>query len=297
MNNEVVNRTEAIVSAVMRGDYDRVIDLDRMQESEKYPREEIRLLRSLGLMSVKLEAREIELARVIGDLKSKNELLLEGKRKNRLFSTIFVSLFLSISLYVFLIFFAGNHEYHQEDAARIVEIIFLTACIVIIKRSGFPFSSMGVSLEGASASIRRILPGTLAACAALVLIKGLFMLTGVGGMDGRLIVMDNFDLLFAVYLPVAVLQEFMARGVIQTAIEHVLDEKNAALWAILTSSALFGLVHIELSVGVAAASFFCSLYWGYIYTKTRCLVGVSLSHFIIGDLAYVLGLWDYLFTI
>jgi membrane protease YdiL (CAAX protease family) len=79
-------------------------------------------------------------------------------------------------------------------------------------------------------------------------------------MDHELFIVDNFDLLFIIYLPIVFLQEFLSRGVIQTAIASVLDERNANFWAIITASALFGLVHIQLSVFVAFASFACGLY-------------------------------------
>ncbi len=178
-----------------------------------------------------------------------------------------------------------------------MEAIFLTACILIIRKSGFSISYLGVTLRGAVESIRVMAPGTLIACLGLIGLKGLFIVAGAKGMDHELFIVDNFDLLFIIYLPVAFLQEFLSRGVIQTAIASVLDERNANFWAIITASALFGLVHIQLSVGVAFASFVCGLYWGYVFNKKKCLIGVSLSHFLIGDLAYVLGFWDYLHII
>jgi membrane protease YdiL (CAAX protease family) len=222
---------------------------------------------------------------------------LDAKRKNSFFSIIFVTLFLAIFLYVFLTFLVKNLQWEFKDSARVVEAIFLTACILIIRKSGFSISYLGVTLRGAVESIRVMAPGTLIACLGLIGLKGLFIVAGAKGMYHELFIVDNFDLLFIIYLPVAFLQEFLSRGVIQTAIASVLDERNANFWAIITASALFGLVHIQLSVGVAFASFVCGLYWGYVFNKKKCLIGVSLSHFLIGDLAYVLGFWDYLHII
>ena len=297
MDKGLLKQLDAIILSVIRGDYSQSVEMDRMQDSKKYTQEEIRFLQSLGFMSVKLEAREFVLEKTIEDLKSKNTDLLKEKKRNNLFSNIFVGLFLSISLYIFLIFLADKLNYESKNSARIVEAIFLMVSIFIIRKSGFSFSLLGVTLEGAVESIRRMLPGTLIICVALILLKVLFIMFWVKEMDNELFVMDNFDLLLAIYLPIAALQEFLARGVIQTAIESVLDKPYATFQAILTASALFGLVHIQLSVGIAFASFVCSLYWGYLYAQKRCLVGVSISHFMIGGLAYVLGFWDYLYII
>ena len=218
-----------------------------------------------------------------------------ARQKNQLFSTIFVNLFLSVSLYIFLIFLARDLNFHVQDSARIVEAIFLGVCILIIRKSGFSFSFFGMTSKGAAESIRLILPSTLAICAGLIALKALCIGLEVPGLHNELFISANFDLLLLIYLPVAILQEFLARGVIQTAIESVLDGPKAALWAIITSSALFGLVHIQLSVAIAFASFICSLYWGHLYIRRRTLAGVSISHFLIGAMAYVLGFWDYLF--
>ncbi|SDK79639.1 CAAX protease self-immunity [Maridesulfovibrio ferrireducens] len=297
MDKSLLKQLDAIISSVIRGDYSQSVEMDRMQDNKKYTQDEVRFLESLGFMSVKLEAREFVLEETIEGLKSRNAELLEEKKKNNLFSNIFVSLFLSVSLYIFLIFLADKLNYENKNSARIVEAIFLMVSIFIIRKSGFSFSFLGVTLDGAVESIRRMLPGTLITCVALILLKVFFIMFWGKEMGNDLFVMDNFNLLFAVYLPVAALQEFIARGVIQTTIESVLDKPYATLQAILTASALFGLVHIQLSVGIAFASFVCSLYWGYLYTQKRCLVGVSISHFMIGGLAYVLGFWDYLYII
>ncbi|MBI9113094.1 CPBP family intramembrane glutamic endopeptidase [Maridesulfovibrio ferrireducens] len=297
MDKSLLKQLDAIISSVIRGDYSHSVEMDRMQDNKKYTQDEVRFLESLGFMSVKLEAREFVLEKTIEGLKSRNAELLEEKKKNNLFSNIFVSLFLSVSLYIFLIFLADKLNYENKNSARIVEAIFLMVSIFIIRKSGFSFSSLGVTLDGAVESIRRMLPGTLAACGSLLLLKVFFIMFWAKEIGGELFVMDNFNLILLVYLPVAALQEFIARGVIQTTIESVLDKPYATLQAILTASALFGLVHIQLSVGIAFASFVCSLYWGYLYTQKRCLVGVSISHFMIGGLAYVLGFWDYLYII
>ncbi len=297
MNKQLLKRLEDLVSAITRGEYSKCRDMERMACGTDCSQDEARFLESLGLMSVKLEAREYAIEQHLEELEARNAELLKEKKKNSFFSMVFVSLFLAISLYVFLVILARNLDWQVHDSARIVEAIFLSVTLLIIKKSGLSFADLGVTFSGGVQSVRFMLPGTLTAIFAMVVLKGMLILLEFCGPNEPLVVMDNFDLLFVLYLPVAFFQEFMARGVIQTAFESVLSGANARFWAIMTSSALFGLVHIQLSVGVAFASFVCSLYWGYLYTKKRSLAGVGLSHFLIGDMAYVLGFWDYLYII
>jgi hypothetical protein len=294
---ELFTRLHSIVCAITRGDFLRGREFSSLSDVQHLDPEKEKFIESLDLMALKLEAREMALEEKIDILKSKNQKLILERQKNQLFSTIFVSLFLGVSLYVFLVFLARDLNLHIQDSPRIVEAIFFGICILIIRKSGFSFSFFGMTSKGAAESIRLIIPSTLAVCAGLIALKYLCIRFEVPGLNNELFIFANFDLLVLIYLPVSILQEFLARGVIQTAVESVLNGPKAALWAIITSSALFGLVHIQLSVAVAFMSFICSIYWGHLYFRRRTLAGVSVSHFLIGAMAYILGFWDYLFII
>lgn len=297
MDKIVLGQLAAFVAKVIQGDYSRSEGVERLSESSDIPKDEAEFAESLQFMGVKLEAREMALEQTIKRLQANNAALVEEKQRNQLFSTLFISLFLSISLYVLLMSLARRFSFESEHSPRMVEAIFLFVCIVLIRKSGYPLFSLGVTLKGALASIRLMLPGTFILCAGLLALKGLLLHLDVADLDEEYLVRANFNVLVLVYLPVAMLQEFLSRGVIQTAIASVLDSRGATRWAIITASALFGLVHIQLSVAVAMASFVFSLYWGYLYSRKQCLVGVVLSHFLIGNVAYLLGFWDYLLTL
>jgi hypothetical protein len=124
MDKGLLKRLDAMVSAVIREDYTWPKEMDRALDYEICDKEEARFLESLGLMFVKLEAREFALEKTIEDLQSKNAKLLDAKRKNSFFSTSFVTLFLAISLYVFLTFLVKNLQWEFKDSARVVEAIF-----------------------------------------------------------------------------------------------------------------------------------------------------------------------------
>ena len=54
---------------------------------------------------------------------------------------------------------------------------------------------------------------------------------------------------------------------------------------------MFTQIHLHLTPGYAIAVFFPSLFWGALYARHRTLVGVSVSHILIGVyVAFFLGL-------
>jgi len=188
-------------------------------------------------------------------------------------------------------------NFESDYTPRLVELIFFITCFVIVKKSKFPLTFFGFTFHGAMKSIKYMLPSTITICIILIVVKFLCIKNGVNGLDGSLFDDQCFNMLLLLYLPVVVIQEFLAKGVVQTVIEHVLAGRRVKLWAIITAASLFGLVHIELSVIIAIASFLFGIYWGVIYIKSRTLVGVCISHFLIGNLAYLLGFWNYLLKI
>lgn len=294
MNTALLKELGRIISAITYGDYSQGRAIDNVLRGKKLQADDAVFVESLGLMTIKLEANELALKSTINDLNSKNTDLAESIKNRELFSTIFVGLFLSISLYVFLLFLADSLNFKSDYFPRIVELLFFITCFVIVKKSRLPLSFFGFTFHGAMKSIKYMLPSTMAICILLVVTKYVCIQNGVKGLDGALFYDQYFNSLILVYVPVVVMQEFLAKGVIQTIIEHVLAGRHARLWSIITAAALFGLVHIELSVEIALASFLFGIYWGVIYVKSRTLIGVSLSHLLIGNLAYLLGFWNYL---
>ncbi len=293
MNTTLLKKLSHIISAITNGDYSQGKKIDNILRDKDIQVDDAIFVESLGLMTVKLEANEMALKNTIDDLNLKNTNLAKLIKTRELFSTMFVGLFLSISLYVFLLFIAKDLHFESTYFPRIVELLFFITCFVIVKKSNFPLTFFGFTLHGAMKSIKYMLPGTMTICIIMIVIKYLCIQNGVKGLDGSLFYDQYFDTLLLVYVPVVVLQDFLAKGVIQTVIERVLAGRHAKLWSIITASALFGLVHIELSVEIAIASFLFGIYWGVVYVKGRTLIGVSISHLLIGNLSYLLGFWNY----
>ncbi|WP_162264091.1 cyclic nucleotide-binding domain-containing protein [Legionella waltersii] len=88
-------------------------------------------------------------------------------------------------------------------------------------------------------------------------------------------------LLYSVFTPA---QEFVVRGCIQTSLQHLLDGPHAQVkWkAIFISNLIFASAHSHLSMGFALSTFIPGIFWGWLFYRQKSLIGVSISHFLIG---------------
>ncbi|MEM7158002.1 MAG: cyclic nucleotide-binding domain-containing protein [Myxococcota bacterium] len=94
----------------------------------------------------------------------------------------------------------------------------------------------------------------------------------------------------AVYVIGCPLQEFVARGVLQSSFQRILTIRHARPAAIVLASLIFATMHLYTTASDSLAVFIPGLAWGWLYSRHRTLVGVTLSHIIIGVMTmFVLG--------
>lgn len=105
----------------------------------------------------------------------------------------------------------------------------------------------------------------------------------------------SWGLLLVLLLPVAwyvrrqSLQEFVARGVIQTSLERFPPRSGRAVHLAL-ASAFFGVYHLHVSLGFAFLTFAIGLLFGALHARHRTLVGVTLAHASLGLASVAVGL-------
>lgn len=90
------------------------------------------------------------------------------------------------------------------------------------------------------------------------------------------------------YLITSFLQEFLARGVIQTSLKYILQVKHQREMCILTTSLLFMMMHLPFGFIFMVGAFVLSLALGYIYEKHQDLYGCAILHWGVGYLGMCL---------
>jgi CRP-like cAMP-binding protein len=192
-----------------------------------------------------------------------------------------------------------------NPSAITVPIILLYSVMLygMMRRSGLPFESFGVTLRNWRPAVREALLWTLVTCVAATVFKQVLIWTSSSFADERLFNLTGvFDprtswadlqtalLLALIYAAAAPLQEFIVRSGLQASLQHCLVGPTVAVRSIVISNAMFASAHLHLSISFAVFAFFPGLLWGALFARKRSLVGVSVSHILCGWFAFlVLG--------
>ena len=209
-------------------------------------------------------------------------------------------LIIAYSLYTWVL---GTATQVKEALGRselvTVPAIVVTAGILLwfMKTSGYPASFFGVTLKNWARHALEAVAFTLPLMGVAVGIK-LWMVANVPSMLGQPIFQmfatsaaggaaSTFNpwltLAYIVFVP---FQELIYRGGLQGALEHFLTGPWRAWMAILGSNIIFSAAHLYISPGLSVTAFVAGLFWGWLYSRQRGLVGVSISHVLLGFFAF-----------
>lgn len=180
-----------------------------------------------------------------------------------------------------------------------VPAIFICCAILFtfVRVSGYPARFFGLTTEHAGRDAREALLFTLPLMAGAVLLK-LALLAWVPAMHG-LPVFQMFakpvpglpesgfnPWLAAAYVFFAPFQELIYRGGVQGPLAHFLTGRWRTPLAIVGANVIFSSAHLYVSPGLAVIAFVAGLFWGWLYARQRGLIGVSLSHIVLGFWAF-----------
>ncbi len=184
-------------------------------------------------------------------------------------------------------------------------MLVMTATVLnFVRRLGFPVAFYGVTLGGWRRAVTESLAATLAVCALVVGLK--WILLRAGFSPGHALfepfaainVAGPAQRSVALWLAMAVLytfhapfQEFVVRGCLQGSLQEFLRGTYRQSVAVVGSNLIFAAFHLYLSLGFAVLTFVPGLLWGWLYRRHGTLVGVALSHVLVGLWAvFVVGI-------
>lgn len=88
------------------------------------------------------------------------------------------------------------------------------------------------------------------------------------------------------YLLFTIVQEFVARGVTQTALGEILPRWHRPVIAGVVANLLFAGTHLHISARFAMVSFVPGLVWGWLFWRYRNLAAPVVNHALLGLFAY-----------
>jgi CRP-like cAMP-binding protein len=234
-------------------------------------------------------------------LEQKNAELRQLSHMRLELASLFTNVVLLITLYTFILglinsdFFALRFDLENYYLfSRIIEAATLLMVLKIIVNSSLEWKHFGLTTLGARNSIIESILVSVAVMALLYWAKLILMRYYPASFAGEEVIdFSYFDWTYITYLVVAPLQEFITRGVVQSTLQRLLVGRYSWLSAIVITSLLFGSLHLFSSLYLGLAALVSSWLWGWMYHRHQNLIGVSISHFLIGNFVGLLGFWVY----
>ncbi len=171
-----------------------------------------------------------------------------------------------------------------------VLLAFALGLYLNIRRSMFPLGAYGFTLRGWAPATREAIVFSLPILGLIVLVKWALIRTQPGfarmpvfdfyayrglGSGATLAVVATYSL----FVPV---QEMVARSGIQSSLMMFLRSRHKVALSIFMSTLLFSATHLHTTFAFALTVFPFGLFWGWLYARRPTLVGVTLSHWLIG---------------
>jgi hypothetical protein len=286
-------KLKGVLHAITRGDYDVSRDIEVYLDEQEQPKEVVDFAEQLNFMSLKLEAREMALKNTIDELAITNSNLKQSIRNSEFISVFFAGILVLTVIYTVAFSLILNYPSVNTYIPRLTELAVLILGLMTIRKSRLPLKTFGFTFKGWKKSLVTSLIFTSAVFVLMVLYR--MHLNNTSGISlYEIFPVKELDWSLLVYAPVSLIQELLARGIIQTAMIIHLVHRRKVLLSIFLVACIFGGSHLNYSFELAFASFLLSFGWGYMFHRNPTIVGVALSHFLIGNIAYFMGFWDFL---
>lgn len=183
-------------------------------------------------------------------------------------------------------------------------IVLLFGFLLLIKYTQLPLSTFGITLVNWRQAVFESVLYTIPILVLIVLIK-IIMIKTVPSYQHHAI-FEPFDnvirssapqnshyryeiglltLIFYLFF-ISPIQELIVRGGLQSSLQLFLTGKNKTLTAILISNLILSTMHLYLSLRMALLVFLPGIFWGWLYSRHKTLIGVIISHIMMGAWAF-----------
>ncbi len=210
-------------------------------------------------------------------------------RQRRESSTIFAVLMICVCLYLFLwsLLRYLNAEPPGWVMNLMIEGISVVMFFIILKTTSFSLRDIGLRITNAKATF---VPDILIALGGSILLIGgkvILLRVAPGFFPEGAPFWDWSVGTFAdiIYPLTVILQEFLARGVMQENLNRVFTGKYAGALSIVVSSLVFGVLHIAYGLPYMVGAMLLLGALGVFYHKQGNIWGLCIIHYVLGEVA------------
>lgn len=208
------------------------------------------------------------------------------------FGVFFLCFFLSLSLLEFITRFFIDLDIDVHASVPSVFRLLLAAvpCLILIKKWNYPLSQFGVTLQDWKICIIEGLVISLILSILIILANALYLTAHEKPFIPRFNLVEHNSIWFWIFVyPFhSYLQEFLARGVVQTSLQRFLNDQKG-YFAILLTSLIFSAVHTFNGEAVIMGTFLGGIIFGLVYLRRKNLIEVTVIHMIVGAVLLTLS--------
>lgn len=215
--------------------------------------------------------------------------LVHINRQRRESSTVFAVMMTCICGYLFLwslLRFMGI-EPPGWVMSIVIECISVVMFVIILKTTSFSFNDIGLRITDAR---KTFVPAAwITVIGTVVMVGGKVLLLRVAPgffPEGAPFWDWSAGTVADIFYPAtAVLQEFLARGVMQENLNRVFSGKHAMGMSVFVSSLAFGVMHIHYGLPYMLAASILLGALGMLYNRQRNIWGLCIIHYVLGEVA------------
>lgn len=222
-----------------------------------------------------------------------------------------ILILIMISTYNFIIELVDNNYIDNDFTSYITTSLLILASIPIflyLKKTKLPITLFGFNLNNLRKNIIESIFWSIAFCVLVTLIKFIVIQkTNLLNTTSTIEINIFFKktggytlgiIYMLIYTICAILQTIGCNGFVQSSIKNLSKSRYAVSASIVSSTLLFSSFHIDLHFIFALLVIPVLAFWGIMYDKQESLVGVSISHIIIGIwVLFFLNFSDILYSI
>lgn len=247
-------------------------------------------------------------------LRSTNESVVESLRNEIMhvkaraaMSQFVINVFILLSFYILVLRLIEIYK-SEITSTTFISIPMLTIFAVplayMMQHSGYPLKTYGLTMENWRPAIKESLLYSLLIMLVTVVYKyiGIHFTNAFAGrhlFDMSLNLSSSnisvsfwygvaIVLLYLIFVPV---QELITRGALQSSFQILLTGRHKIFWSIILSNMLFSVIHVYISLAFVVIAFVPGLFWGWLYSRHHTLIGITISHLILGAWAiFIVGI-------
>jgi CRP-like cAMP-binding protein len=232
-------------------------------------------------------------------LRDTNELTAEALALQLAMGRFLTFVIFLLSLYAYVLsglsrFAAGSSS--TTPITLSLSVLLIAMSFAMMRRLGYPLAFYGLTTRGWRRAVVESVLLTIPLLGVVVAVKWILLRVAWGIADKPLF--DPFAalnmaalptagagtllLMATIYATHAPLQEFLVRGALQSPLQQFLAGAGGHWSPIIASNLIFSAFHLYISFGFALVTFLPGLFWGWLYARHGTLVGVCVSHIILG---------------